>query len=112
MSTKHGIDYAGKLAICILLACAQAMAAELFEKSEVMIPMRDGIKLHTVIFTPADRSAPLPILFQRTPYGAPSDERCVSPSFEFLINDGYILAFQDIRGRFKSEGDYRSACRS
>ena len=73
MSKKSGIDRAGLLAFCILLAGAQAVAAELFEKSEVMIPMRDGVKLHTVIFTPKDRTGPLPILFERTPYGAPSD---------------------------------------
>jgi hypothetical protein len=89
-----------------LLACAQALATELFEKCEVMIPMRDGVKLHTVIFTPKDRTGPLPILFERTPYGVPSDERGATDSFEFLIDDGYILAFQDIRGRFKSEGEF------
>jgi predicted acyl esterase len=59
MSKKPGIDRAAKLALCILLACAQAVAAELLEKSEVMIPMRDGVKLHTVIFTPKDRIGPL-----------------------------------------------------
>ena len=106
MSKKPGIDRAGKLALCILLACAQAVAAELFEKSEVMIPVRDGVKLHTVIFTPKDRTGPLPILFERTPYSVPSDARDVSASFEFLIDDGYILAFQDIRGRFKSGGEF------
>jgi putative CocE/NonD family hydrolase len=100
------MDRAVKLALCILLACAQALAADLFEKSEVMIPMRDGVKLHTVIFTPKDRSGPLPILFDRTPYGAPSNESGFTSSFEFLIDDGYIIAFQDIRGRFKSEGDF------
>jgi hypothetical protein len=106
MSKKPGIDRTAKLALCILLACAQALAAELFEKSEVMIPTRDGVKLHTVIFTPKDRTGPLPILFERTPYGVPSDERGFTASFEFLIDDGYILAFQDIRGRFKSEGEF------
>jgi hypothetical protein len=106
MAKKTGLGGATKLALCILLACAQALAAELFEKSEVMIPMRDGVRLHTVIFTPKDRSGPLPILFERTPYGAPSDERRATASFEFLMDDGYILAFQDIRGRFKSEGEF------
>jgi hypothetical protein len=106
MAKKTGIDRAAKLALCILLACAQALAAELFEKSEVMIPMRDGVRLHTVIFTPKERSGPLPILFERTPYGVPSDERRATASFEFLMDDGYIFAFQDIRGRFKSEGEF------
>ncbi len=74
-SNNAGLTRAVKLALCILLACAQGIAADLFEKSEVMIPVRDGVKLHTVIFTPKGRSGPLPILFERTPYGAPSEER-------------------------------------
>jgi putative CocE/NonD family hydrolase len=90
-----------KLASTLLLACTVAGAAELFDKTEVMIPMRDGIKLHTVIFTPKDRTAPLPIMFSRTPYGVPSK---IGESF--LSDDGYIFAYQDIRGRFKSEGEF------
>jgi putative CocE/NonD family hydrolase len=85
----------------VFLACALASAAELFDKSEHMIPMRDGIKLHTVIFTPKDRAKPLPILFSRTPYGTPA-----TISGGDLASDGYIFAFQDIRGRFKSEGEF------
>ena len=106
MAKKKCIDRAAWLALCMLLACAQALAAELFDKSEVMIPMRDGVRLHTVIFTPKDRTGPLPILFERTPYGVPSDERRATSSFEFLLDDGYILAFQDIRGRYQSEGEF------
>ena len=96
---------AGQLGLGIMMACAPALAADLFDKSDVMIPMRDEVKLHTVIFTPKERSGALPILFLRTPYGAPSEEQAATRSFEYLIEDGYILAFQDIRGRFKSEGD-------
>src|SRR5262245_45874040 len=44
-------------------------AAQLFEKTEVMIPMRDGVKLHTIIFSPRTRTQPLPFIFKRTPYG-------------------------------------------
>src|SRR5689334_10143444 len=88
----------------LLLLCSfftgLGIAADLFEKSEHMIPMRDGVKLHTVVFAPKERRAPLPILFVRTPYGAPADERGATGSYEYLIEDGYILAFQDIRGRF------------
>jgi len=109
------IECAGRLALCLSLAYAPARAAELFEKSEVMVPMRDGVKLHTVIFTPKDRAGALPILFERTPYGVALDpaqsgtdsawSRFLANK-EFLINDGYIFAFQDIRGRFKSEGEF------
>src|SRR5205085_5989872 len=85
---------------------ALAIGADLFDKSDHMIAMRDGAKLHTVVFTPKERRAPWPILFVRTPYGVPADELAATGSYEFLIEDGYILAFQDIRGRFKSEGEF------
>jgi uncharacterized protein len=113
MPKRSRMTRARKLIVGWLLACAPGLAADLFEKSEVMIPMRDGVKLHTVIFTPKDRKEPLPILFTRTPYGVPSAERggeegggIVTASLQFLIDEGYILAFQDIRGRFKSEGQF------
>jgi len=90
-----------KAAFGLFLACALAPAAELFDKSEHMIPMRDGIKLHTVVFAPKDRTRPLPIMFTRTPYGVP--DKITGGE---LADDGYIFAFQDIRGRFKSEGEF------
>jgi putative CocE/NonD family hydrolase len=71
-----------------------------------MIPMRDGFKLHTVIFTPTDAKQALPILLERTPYGAPHEEKALLSRYAHLISDGYIFAFQDIRGRFKSEGQF------
>ncbi len=78
-----------------------------YQRSEVMIPMRDGVKLHTVILKPADISAPLPFLIQRTPYGVDGTNR---GSFfggrPELARDGYIYVAQDIRGRFKSEGEF------
>jgi uncharacterized protein len=78
-----------------------------YQRSEVMIPMRDGIKLHTVILKPADITAPLPFLIQRTPYGVDGTSR---GSFfggrPELARDGYIYVAQDIRGRYKSEGEF------
>ena len=71
MPMRPRITRAQKPIVCFLLACAPGLAADLFEKSEVMIPMRDGVKLHTVILTPKDRNGPLPILFQRTPMAFP-----------------------------------------
>jgi hypothetical protein len=78
-----------------------------YQRSEVMIPMRDGIKLHAVILKPADITEPLPFLIQRTPYGVEFTNR----SFFFrarpeLARDGYIYVGADIRGRFKSEGEF------
>ena len=73
-----------------------------------MIPMRDGVKLFTVILAPAHATSPLPILMTRTPYSASglSDTprfRRVNADF---LKDGYIFVEQDIRGRFKSEGQF------
>jgi len=81
---------------------------EIFTRQEVMIPSRDGVKLQTVIFTPKQVSGPLPILMTRTPYGVPETERTIleGGNYDDLIADGYIFVFQNIRGRFKSEGTF------
>ena len=78
-----------------------------FDKIEQMIPMRDGVKLHTIIYAPKSHTGSLPILFNRTPYGIDGMYR-VFPSgiLKELIDDPFIFAFQDIRGRFKSEGQF------
>jgi putative CocE/NonD family hydrolase len=78
-----------------------------YQRTEAMIPMRDGVKLHTVILKPADIKLPLPFLIQRTPYGADSADRAsFSYSRPELARDGYIYVAQDIRGRYKSEGEF------
>ncbi len=78
-----------------------------FEKTEFMIPMRDGVRLNTAIYTPKEISGPLPILFLRTPYGIEEAPRIqLAKYLKELADDGYIFAFQDIRGRFKSEGQF------
>ncbi|HXG88857.1 MAG TPA: CocE/NonD family hydrolase [Vicinamibacterales bacterium] len=77
-----------------------------FEVSDVMIPMRDGKRLNTKIFTPRSESGPLPIIFKRTPYSVEGSERNFASYFKELAADGYIFVFQDIRGKFKSEGDF------
>ena len=78
-----------------------------YQRSEVMIPMRDGVKLHAVILKPADIAAPLPFLIQRTPYGADGTNRAsFFNSRPELARDGYIYVSQDIRGRHKSEGEF------
>jgi len=79
-----------------------------FTFQEVMIPMRDGARLQTVILTPTDKSGPLPILFRRTPYGVPEGPVTQVPaSLKELAQDGYILVIQNLRGRFKSEGVFK-----
>lgn len=74
--------------------------------SDVMIPMRDGVKLHTKLFVPATARASLPILFLRTPYGIDDAAQAIESRYKELADDGYIFAFQDIRGKFGSEGDF------
>ncbi|MGV3479251.1 MAG: CocE/NonD family hydrolase, partial [Sphingobium sp.] len=108
-------------ALLIAILLLQTAAAPLREPNadddftlrEVMLPMRDGVKLYTIILTPKNAKGDLPILLQRTPYEAsgtmgakahPDLNAVLGPRFAEL--PGYIWVFQDIRGRYKSEGDY------
>ena len=87
---------------------AQQTPKPAFTFEEVMIPMRDGARLQTVIFTPTDKTGPLPILFRRTPYGVPGGPLPQAPtSWKELAQDGYIFVIQNLRGRFKSEGVFK-----
>src|SRR3989442_6604435 len=68
-----------------------------FDKIEQMIPMRDDVKLHTIIYAPKSHREPLPILFNRTPYGIDNIYRAFpGGSLKEEIEEGYIFAFQDI----------------
>ena len=90
-----------------LSARSQNNVPDQYERKEVMIPMRDGVRLHTVIYTPDAQSEALPFLMERTPYGAkafPSPEK--NPYFKELAAERYIFVYQDIRGRYGSEGQY------
>jgi len=102
--------------LILLAATGTAQAAQqteqasgpAFEAIEAMIPMRDGVKLYTVICAPKTAAEPLPILLQRTPYGSSTGIAGFLPRvYKELAADGYIFAFQDIRGKYKSEGDFR-----
>ncbi len=90
------------------LAAQPTKPDDKYSRMEVMIPMRDGIKLNTVIYTPKQRSEKLPFLLTRTPYGVNDNE---SPERQTYIKDmaadGYIFVFQDIRGRYQSEGTFK-----
>ncbi len=82
-----------------------------YDKTEVMITMRDGTKLFTAYLVPKDHSKTYPILLYRTPYsiGLYGDDfptiNQLGPAPEF-VKDGYIFVYQDIRGTFKSEGTF------
>lgn len=78
-----------------------------FTRTEAMIPMRDGVRLYTVIFTPQNQTEPLPVILNRTPYGVKDwDSDRVNGGHRELVADGYIFAFQDIRGKYGSEGEF------
>ncbi|MBR7793645.1 CocE/NonD family hydrolase [Undibacterium sp. FT147W] len=91
---------------------------ELYTKYEYQIPMRDGVRLFTVVYVPKDTSKTYPFLMVRTPYGSGVHDgeeshygvdfypRSVGPSKEFE-NSGYIFVNQDVRGRYMSEGKWQ-----
>lgn len=81
-----------------------------YTKREVRVPMRDGVKLFTAIYTPRDTSRTYPILLQRTPYsvypyGAEAFPEQLGPSAPFQ-QEGFIFVYQDVRGRMMSEGEF------
>ncbi|MFC7357484.1 CocE/NonD family hydrolase [Jejudonia soesokkakensis] len=85
-------------------------AKENYTKTETYITMRDGTKLHTTIYAPKDTSKKYPILFQRTPYssrpyGEDQFRSKIGPN-EFMMKEGNIIVYQDVRGRWMSEGTY------
>ncbi|MBS1566644.1 MAG: CocE/NonD family hydrolase, partial [Bacteroidetes bacterium] len=103
-------------ALLLLLVCysgshAQTDTFRLYSKTTAMIPMRDGVKLFTCIIAPVGNTKQLPILITRTPYGADwnykegvSFDLTQSSAFADMAREGYIFVFQDIRGKYKSEG--------
>ncbi|HEX3085401.1 MAG TPA: CocE/NonD family hydrolase [Pyrinomonadaceae bacterium] len=81
-----------------------------YTKSEVMIPMRDGVKLFVCIYEPKDKKQKYPIMFDRTPYsvgpyGADNYKTSLGPD-ELFAREGYIFAYGDVRGRYMSQGEY------
>ena len=98
------------LALVVVAASVGAQTptrSPLFTWQQVMIPMRDGVHLQTVILTPVGRHGPLPILIQRTPYGVPARAPTRMPAnLKELARDGYIFVYQNLRGRFGSEGTF------
>jgi len=89
-----------------------AWVRENYYKIERMLPMRDGISLFTAFYIPKDSSTKHPILFNRTPYTcSPYGEDKFNPRIyeSYWINylkEGYIIAIQDVRGKFMSEGEF------
>ena len=101
---------------CLLLVSDSIVAQEAFKieehyiKSSQLVPMRDGVKLFTIIYTPKQLDQKYPIMLFRTPYSIGPYEpdrfrRSLGPSQPFA-EDGYIFVYQDVRGKFKSEGQF------
>ncbi len=100
------------LIICLCVFCFETYAQNAadtlaYSRRVVSITMRDGVMLNTVIYSPQKTQTPLPILLMRTPYGV---DKMPSPNkIEYIADmakEGYFFAFQDIRGRYKSEGTF------
>ncbi len=97
--------------LCSFTITAQSDYAEAnFNKKEVYIQMRDGVKLFTSIYSPKDTTQAYPILIKRTPYscrpyGEDKIPALVGPN-PYLMQEGYIVVYQDVRGRWMSEGTY------
>ena len=77
-----------------------------FTVTDVMISAHDGVRLNTKIFAPRDRTESLPIIFMRTPYGIGDASKNFVTGLKSLADEGYIFVFQDIRGKFGSEGAF------
>ncbi len=97
-------------ALCLLWAQSPDLIESNYKKQEFQIPMRDGVKLYTAVYSPRDNSRPYPIMLNRTPYGiAPYGEEeypsTLGPSEEFP-RDRFIFVYQDVRGRMMSEGEF------
>jgi putative CocE/NonD family hydrolase len=101
-------------AIGAFASARQAPAAPdiraLYTKSEHLIPMRDDVKLFTIVYTPKDARAQHPFMLHRTPYGSPpygpdAYRASLGPSPAFA-SDRFIFVYQDVRGKFRSEGEF------
>lgn len=110
--------FSRSVAICVVLfllhgfstAQTEAEVKANYTKREQLIPMRDGVKLFTAIYIPRDQSQTYPIMITRTPYtvspyGPDKYKPALGPSL-FMQKEKYIFVYQDVRGKFMSEGEY------
>ncbi len=113
-----GFNLTRGILICVFLlvlpgystAQTEAEVRAGYTKLEQLIPMRDGVKLFTAIYMPKDRLRPYPIMLTRTPYtvspyGPDQYKTALGPSL-FMQQEQYIFVYQDVRGKFMSEGEW------
>jgi putative CocE/NonD family hydrolase len=106
------------VALTLLLSATAQVPAQVpafdakahYTKRDVMVPMRDGVKLFTIVYTQRDSTRTYPVILFRTPYSIRPYEPDVfrptlGPSQDF-DREGYIFVFQDVRGKFRSEGEF------
>ena len=115
MRSRHFLPYvvASLISICCpTLAPAQQPSSieARYAKTEIRIPMRDGTQLFTAVYVPRDTSRDYAIMMTRTPYsvgpyGPTAYPRSLGPSPRFA-DEGFIFVYQDVRGRFMSDGDF------
>lgn len=109
--------YARLVALLLALSALRSSAqepfsiAEHYTKHEYMIPMRDGVRLFTAVYTPKDTAEMYPFILTRTPYSAIPYGENEFPAFvgtqgERMFQEGYIVVVQDVRGRYMSEGEF------
>ena len=107
MPPRHRFVFLLWCVVAPLAAQETSDPTEAFTKVDTMIPMRDGVRLHTSILVPKADHGALPFMLQRTPYGIDeTPRRALAGYMKALADEGYIFVFQDIRGRFKSEGRF------
>ena len=98
------------LAVPAPLASAAEDLKARYIKSEHMIPMRDGVRLMTIVYAPRQADREYPILLFRTPYSiapyGPDEYRSTLGPSPLFAEEGYIFVYQDVRGKFKSEGEF------
>jgi len=97
------------IVVIFLSSVLPSGAAPAYRRTEAMVVMRDGVRLRTVIYAPVSADGSLPFILNRTPYGAGGDENGhpkLATSYKELADEGYIFVFQDIRGRYGSEGGF------
>ena len=92
------------IAAVSILPAQTEKPSDSYTRQQIYITARDGVKLFTEIYTPKDMKGPLPIILLRTPYNVTNSTRRMNGYLRELTEEGYIFAFQDIRGRYKSEG--------
>ncbi|NOT52442.1 MAG: CocE/NonD family hydrolase [Chitinophagaceae bacterium] len=104
------------LLICLFFTNLQAQSDTIasYTKKTYMVPMRDGIRLFTVVLAPAQSTGSYPFLLERSPYGSDffpiAEDSAISVNrlgtLRPMAKEGYIFVFQDMRGKFKSEGTF------